>query len=114
MLQRLAEQFRIGLRIKLGHFGEPYRGLFPCVDVFAVRASGIILKNADGFRDVSVLDQFTDVGLHVARRNAPRLARKQHGALPAFRHRRPELLIQNFPVRLDEHPRVAHLVFVCA
>ena len=61
-----------------------------------------------------MLDQFADVGLHIARRNAPRLAGHQHRALAALRHCCPELPVQNFTVRLGEYPGVAHLVFVRA
>src|SRR6266478_664312 len=91
MPQRFAEQFGVSLGIQLGHLGEPDGGLLPRIGVFAFRALRIILKDADGFRDISMLDQFGDVGLHVARRNAPRLPGHQHGTFAALRHRCPEL-----------------------
>ena len=72
--QRFAEQLRIGLGIKFGHLGKSYGGFLPRIGLLAVRASRIILKNADGLGDVAVLDQFGNIGLHVARRNAPGLS----------------------------------------
>ena len=61
-----------------------------------------------------MLDQFADIGLHVARRDAPRFSRKQHGLLTAFRYRCPELPIENLAVRFDQHPGFGHLVFMRA
>src|SRR2546430_10807215 len=49
------------------------RGFLSGFRLFAVRASCIILKDADGFGDLAVLDQLANVRLHVAGRNAPRL-----------------------------------------
>ena len=112
--QRFSQQFRIGFGIQLGHFGKPDGGFLPRVGFFTVRASRIILKNTDGFRDVPVLDQLANVGLHVARRDTPRLSRKQHGALTALRHRRPKLFVENFAMRLREDARFAHFVFMSA
>ena len=74
MPQRFAEQPRIGLGIQFGHLGKSHRGFLPRLGLFAVRASRIILKNADGLGDVALLDQSGHVGLHVARRNTPSLS----------------------------------------
>ncbi len=71
MPQRFAEQLGIGLRVKLGHFGQTHGGFLARVEFFAVRARGVVLQNADGLRDVSGLDQMSHVGLHVFWRDAP-------------------------------------------
>ena len=72
--QGFAEQPRIGLGIQFGHLGKSHRGFFPRLGLFAVRASRIILKNADGLGDVALLDQSAHIGLHVARRYTPSLS----------------------------------------
>ncbi len=105
--QRFAKQLWIGFAIQFGHLGESGRGFLARFRLFAVRASRIILKDANGIGDVAVLDQLAYVGLHVARRNAPRLLGKQHGALAALRHCRPQL-------RFRQDSRVGHLIFVRA
>ncbi len=55
-----------------------------------------------------------DVGLHVFRRDAPCVGRKQNGLLAALRNRCPKLAVENFAVGLDQHSGVGHLVFVRA
>ena len=114
MLERGAEEARVELGVELGHFREAGGGFLARVVVFGVGARGVILQDADGVGDISLLDQFADVGLHVARRDAPRLAGEKHGAFAAFRYGGPELAIENFAVRLDDHARVAHFFFVRA
>src|SRR5437762_6991192 len=114
MPQGFAQQLWVGFGVQFGHLGEPGSGFLARFSLFAVRASRIILKDADGIGDVAILDQVADVRLHVARGNAPGLFRKQHGALAAIRHCRPELPVENLAVRLCQDARVGHLVFVSA
>ena len=114
MLQRVDQQLRIDLGVQLGHLRQARGGFLARVAFVAVGARGVVLQDADRVRDISLLDQFADVGLHVARRNAPRFGREQHGALAAFGNAGPELAIENFAMRLDHHARFAHLVFVSA
>src|SRR5581483_375643 len=80
-----AKELGIGLGIQLGQFGEANRGLLARVNFLAFGASGVILKNADGF-----------------------------GALAAFGDSGPELAIENFAMRFHKHPGFGHLVFVRA
>ncbi len=114
MAQRFAQQLGIHLGVKLGKLGKAGGSLFSRVGFFAFGARGIVLENADRFSDVSFLDQIIDVGLHVAGRDAPRFVGEQDGALAAFRNCGPELAVQDFAVRFEDEPGVAHFVFMGA
>src|SRR6266446_1005191 len=114
MPQRFAQQLRIGFTVQFGHLRKSGRGFLARFSLFAVRAGRIILKDADGVGIVAVLDEIAYVGLHVARGNAPGLFRKQHGALAAIGHCRPELPVKNLAVRLRQDTFIGHLVFVRA
>ena len=60
-----------------------------------------------GFR-LAAAEQFFDVLLDVAGRDAPRLGRSQHRALARLRHGRPELPVEQVRVGFDRKPRAGH------
>src|SRR5208283_4662681 len=100
------------LRIQSCQLRKPRRRAFPRIGLFAVRALRVILQDADRFRHVPMLDQLSNVRLHVLRRDAPRLVREQHFPLRRFGHARPEHPVQGLPVRLHQDSCLRHLVFV--
>src|SRR6202011_4173714 len=87
-------------------------GFFARIGFFAVGAGGIVLQNLDGFRDVSFFQQASYVGLHVTRRNAPRILGKQDTLLAAFRDSSPELAVEDFAVGFHENSRIGHFIFM--
>jgi hypothetical protein len=60
------------------------------------------------------LNQPADVRLHVAGRDAPGFAGEQNALLAAIRNGGPELAVENFAMRFDQHSRIGHFVFVRA
>src|SRR5262249_50658826 len=98
MAQRFAQELGAGLGGKLGELGEADGSAFAGVFFVALCAGGVVLQNTDGFGDVALLDEFADVGLHIARRNAPCFVGEKNGALAAFGNGSPELAVENFAV----------------
>src|SRR5258708_6893632 len=100
------------LCIQPSHFRKPGRRALPRIRLFVIRATRVVLQNADGVRIFSLLQQFRHVRLNVFRRNAPRFLRQQHFPFRALRHRSPEDAVQHLPVRFRQNSRFRHFVFV--
>ena len=80
----------------------------------ALQAGGVILQDRERCFLIAAPEKFLDVLLEVARRNAPCVRRSEHGALAAFRHRGPELPVEQLRGRFDDHSRVRQFLLVPA
>src|SRR5690348_3637130 len=114
MAQSFAEEPGVRFRVKAGEFSETQRGFLTCVGLVALRAGGIVMKNADGLRHISRLNQMGDIRLDVFWRDTPSVTGQKNGLLAAVRNRSPKLAVENLPMGLNHNSSVGHFVFVSA
>ena len=100
--------------VKFRELAKPDRSFPSRFSILISHARGIVQQNiARGVRFPAAQKLFHEL-LHVARRNAPSLGRKQHLLLSRLRHLRPKLPVQQIGMRFHSNPSLGHLVFARA
>ena len=95
LMQAGFQQRGVDLGEKIGHFHQARGGFSPGIHLRVVHAPGIVIQDGARCFRFAVPEQLLHKLANVPRRDRPGLRRKEHLALVAGRHPRPELPVQN-------------------
>ena len=100
-----------GFAVELGELSQADRGFLAGLGVGVADAGCVVQQDVSGGVRFAASHEFFDVLLNVARRNAPRFRRHQHGFLAGVRDGGPELAIENVGMRFHGHAGVRQFFF---